>query len=474
MPAQGPGAPPGPGVFRPVPPAPVIMPPLGFGPPGDTQGLGPVAGFGPPPGPMYPNPGPYAAPMFQPAPDGAPGGAAYGGAPHWWTSLDYLLYFNKSGPVPFPLATTSAPSDAGLLGRASTLILAGNKPLSYNPFSGFRVTGGFYGDADRRYGFEASGWLTETKSYISDLVSSPSAGIPTLARPFIDSANIRANTVLLLANPGLGNARVLTDSSSRTWSIEANGLVNLYRTAPGCKCTFSLDFLAGYRYLELDETLSINSATQLNVPGVTTPIFATGPFGTVTQIGANITPVPVGFAGVTVFSPATLLIRDDFRVANQFNGGQVGLRGEGRYGMVTLAVTGKLAFGLMHQRLEIAGGSGFNDPTRGSVGTAYGGLFANASNIGNYNNDEFVVIPEANINLGLNITRGLTTFIGYNFLYINKVARPGDQINPIVNTAQVPASANYGANNRPMTVSNLFVQSEYWIMGVNFGLQLRY
>ena len=47
-------------------PAPVIMPPVTVGPPGDPLGLGPTAGLGPPPGPMYPPPGPYGAPQFQP------------------------------------------------------------------------------------------------------------------------------------------------------------------------------------------------------------------------------------------------------------------------------------------------------------------------------------------------------------------------------------------------------------------------
>src|SRR5437899_2222248 len=185
------------GLFRPSQPAPVIMPPVGFGPPGDVQGLGPVAGFGPPPGPMYPNPGPYGAPAFQPAP---PMPTNVGGAPHWWTSADYLLYFAKGQPSNFPLLTTSAPSSQGLLGRPSTIVLAGGDDISYNPISGFRITGGFYGDADRRWGFEASGFLTEKKSNVTDIASSPT-GIPTLARPFIDSASIHTFNSLVIANP---------------------------------------------------------------------------------------------------------------------------------------------------------------------------------------------------------------------------------------------------------------------------------
>ena len=453
-------------------PNPVIMPPIGPGPSGDPQGLGPVAGFGPPPGPMYPNPGPYGAPMFQPGPP-ASGGAASGGAPHWWFSGDYLLYFTKAQPINFPLLTTSAPSDFGLLGRGSTLTLVGNKDLSYNPFSGYRVTGGFYGDADRRYGFEASGFMIgeNTKSFA---YQSGSSGISVLARPFIDSINVRAGSALPIAGPSLGVGRATVDTSSLTFGAEANGLLNLYRSEPGCKSPFSLDLIGGYRYLELDEELAVRSVTQINLPNVTTPVFTTGPFGILTQTGTVTTAGSTGFGGVPVFNQATINVSDSFRVYNRFNGGQLGLRGEGRHGMWSVTVTAKLAIGDMQERLVITGKSSFLDLNRNTSGSAFGGVLANPSNIGVYNNDVFAIIPEGNVNVGLNLTRGLTAFVGYNFLYINKLARPGNQINSIVNTSGVPTSPNYGAAGRPFVVQELFQQSDYWMMGINFGLQLRY
>jgi hypothetical protein len=354
-------------------------------------------------------------------------------------------------------------------------VLAGNKDIPYGTLSGFRVTGGFYADCDRRYGFEATGWVIAEKSVTTDIQSSPT-GIPTLARPFIDSTNVRAATSQVIANPNFGSGRVVVDNTTQVYSVEANGLVNLYRSGPDCgkKCAWSLDFLAGYRYLELQEALSVESNTTLNLPATTTPVFAIGPFGILTQVGTTVTPGSLPVAGITARPPALITVRDDFRVTNRFNGGQVGLRAEARHGMFTFAATGKLALGNMHQRLEINGTTGVIDPSRNQIGGALGGLLANASNIGRYNHDEFAVIPEVNLNLGLNVTRGLTTFIGYNFLYIDNVARPASQINPIVNTATVPLSPNYGATNRPAVVNQLFNQDEYWLMGVNFGFMLRY
>jgi len=250
--------------------------------------------------------------------------------------------------------------------------------------------------------------------------------------------------------------------------------VNLYRTGPACRTGVTVDFLIGPRFLELEETLSVNSATQLGIPGTFQPILQVNPFGVLTQVGATFVPGSTTLGGVQVFSPATIEVRDLFKVTNQFYGGQIGLRTEWRLGgWCSLLFSGKLAIGDMHETIEVSGGSGFNDPTRVQVGTSVGGLLANASNIGKYHHDEFAVMPEFNGSIGVNLTRSLTGYIGYNFLYINQVARPGSQINPVVNTASVPFSPNYGTI-RPNTTSGLFAQDDYWLMGVNFGMSFRY
>ena len=71
----------------------------------------------------------------------------------------------------------------------------------------------------------------------------------------------------------------------------------------------------------------------------------------------------------------------------------------------------KASVGNMHQRLEIRGTSSFIDPTGrsgglfvaqgvptapgGGRGASFGGLLANASNIGTFVKDRFSVIPES-------------------------------------------------------------------------------
>lgn len=471
IPVNGPVLPPG---LAAVGPAPALMPPLAPGPQGDPQGLGPAAGFGPPPGPMYPNPGPYAAPTWQPAPPGAGAAGSAGVAPHVWTRLEYLLWFTTNQPNRYPLLTTSAPNDRGLLGRSSTLILAGGGDLNYGTLSGFRISSGFFGDADRRYGFEATGFLVPEQAYKVDVVTSPT-GIPVLARPFINSANPGGTDTQVVASPNFAQARAVVESTTSPWSIEANGVLNLFRSEPGCKTLWSIDALAGYRFFELDEVLQVQTTSRLAIPDVQVPIFATGPFGILTQIGTRTVQVPVPVAGVNVVTPADIRVTDRIAVTNRFHGGNFGLRTEVRHGMWSVTATGKIGVGNMESRVDVSGQTEFRDTVRGLSGSAYGGLLANAGNIGRYQTDEFVVIPEGTINLGVALTRSLTGFIGYNYLYVSDVVRPGTVVGPVVNTATVPFGAAYGSAGRPAGSRAVITQQDdYWLHGVNFGFQLRY
>jgi hypothetical protein len=255
--------------------------------------------------------------------------------------------------------------------------------------------------------------------------------------------------------------------------VEASAVWNVYRSAPATRFWWSLDFLAGYRYLQVEEDLVIESFTTLNaVRGI--PIFRVGPFGTLILTGFRVVPVPVPVGGTFTGSPASIQVTDRFVATNRFNGATFGFRHEARCGMFTLTTIAKLGVGNMHQELEIEGSTAFANPNTGRAGSSYGGLFANASNIGRFNNDEFAVIPELTMNVGINLTKQLNMFVGYNFLYINKVARPGAQINPIVDASTIPLSPTYGATGQVPGFQRLFVQDEFWLTGVNFGFSFRY
>jgi Putative beta barrel porin-7 (BBP7) len=461
-------------------PAPVIMPPVTVGPPGDPLGLGPTAGLGPPPGPMYPPPGPYGAPMFQPPPsDNGLGGGAGNGcgpvAPRFWFDGEYLLWFAKDQPIGFPLLTTSAPAQNGLLGASSTIQLVPGHDINYNAISGFRLTTGFYGDADRRFGAMVSGFYTEQKRItqnFSTQLPGTSVGIPLLARPFIDTDTGLSSLVLTNAGLGVGTASVST--STQTWGVEATAVWNLFRSAPGGGGWGSLDFFAGYKYLQVREDLKIESFSTLTGVEVI-PIFQIGPFGVPIQVGVRIVPINnVAVGGVITGAPATVQVVDRFVATNQFNGGVFGFRQEYHYGMWNLTGIAKIGIGNMHQILEIQGATTFANPLAGTSGSTYGGLFANSSNIGRFVKDTFAVIPEFTLNVGLNVTRRVSVFAGYNFMYVSRVIRPGNQINPVVDSSTIPFSATFGESGHTPAVQRLFAETDFWIQGANFGLSVRY
>lgn len=468
-------------------PPPTIMPPGNYGPPDDPLGLGPVGGFGPPPGPMYPVPGPYAQQSWQPPPPGSTPGddIGYGAAPHWWFDGEYLMWFTRGQEVAAPLVTSSAPSDLGLIGRPSTVILSGNRALGYGVINGARLTAGFFGDVDRRFGFQLQGFWTEHKpnnQTFGDLTNT--AGIPTLARPFVDIGG--GPGAVILSGPNFGAARVRVKTDHQTIGVEPVGVWNLYRAEPGCKRLWSVDFLAGYKFLQVRENLIVDSFTQFDT-AVALPTFAGGPFG---QIGQNtvIVPAQAPLGGTIVGGQAVVQIRDQFRATNRFNGGVVGMRFEGRYGMFTSSFTTKVAGGNMHQRVEILGASTFVDPGVqsgtpttfgfpsgiGGNGGSVGGVLAHPGNIGTYVKDRFTVIPEVTATWGIALTRTLTGYIGVNFIYFPDVTRPGQAVNPFISSASIPFSPNFGAPGFPRSPTFKFNETDLWVGGATFGLQLRY
>jgi hypothetical protein len=472
-------------------PVPTIMPPVTVGPQGDPLGLGPTATLGPPPGPMYPTPGPYGAPLFQPPP-GMGAGGGYGQAPHWWVNAEYMLGFATPQQVTFPLLTTSSPNQNGVLGQPTTIALIPAKTYDYNVISGYRLGGGFYGDADRRFGFDISA-LDNAVSHFSQKVSTDmigtngagSLGVPLLARPYIDATTGLPTSQVFISpdiaagvNPnqsvrGAGFFKFSTQTS--LWEISPSAIWNVFRSAPTRRLWLSLDLMVGYKFLDLDEKVEMHSSSNLSAIRVTPVFQQTGPFGVPVQIGTQIVPVvtPVNVAGVTIVTPATVNIADKFSVTNHFNGADFALRGQARWGMFSLTTTGRVAVGNMHETLRVRGVTSFVNNDLQQAGYAFGGLYANSTNIGNYSTDKFTVIPELNVSLGINVTRSLSLFVGYNFIYIDNVIRPGNQLNPVINPATIPFSATYGNATTTPAPAKL-VQSDFWYHAVNFGFQFRY
>jgi hypothetical protein len=358
-----------------------------------------------------------------------------------WVSAELLLWWMRANNTP-PLVTTGTPTSLGVLGLPGTRVLAGGD-LDQRMRVGGRFTVGYWFDDCRMCGIEGSYFFLGSDPKTSTFASS---GDPILGRPFFNVSTGRedaqqvANPILPNpTDPSLGNLFPLTgqvsvQSRTRLWGAEVNGVRNLVSN----EC-HTLDLLGGFRYLDLDDRLSISE--ELLVPP-NSPVFAN-----------------------TQFS-----ILDDFTTRNQFYGGQLGLRGRIYRRNWTLDVFGKLALGGTHQTVNINGSTRIRDG-QGVATSSSGGLLALPSNIGRYERDQFAVVPELGFTLGYNITSQLRVTVGYNFIYWSDVVRPGEIIDRAVNPNLLPDAPTQTGAARPAFT---FAGTDFFAQGLTFGIDYRW
>ncbi len=383
----------------------------------------------------------------------APGGLLTGpasGSQRLYARGEYLLWWFKNDQVP-PLVTTSAPADSGILGGQTTRTLFGGDGLSSGSHSGGRFTAGWWLDDCQTKAIEVSGFFLPGDTQRFD---ANSANFGVLARPFF-SLNRNQEFSQLTVFPGESTGNISVQNSSNLWGVEANLRCNLCCGCTPCDecdpcCTgwnYHIDGLAGVRYLNLNEDLSI------------------------TENVANLPTAPAGRANETA------IVFDDFATRNQFYGAQVGLDAEfGRGGPWSLEVLGKLALGDTNQRININGGQQVTNLTTGVTTPFVGGLLALPSNIGSHNHNAFSIVPEVNLTLHYAINEHWSILAGYDFLYWTNVVRPGQQIDRVLDETQIPNFDPPGTiapagQNRPAV---LFHQSDFSAQGINLGLEFRY
>ena len=233
-----------------------------------------------------------------------------------------------------------------------------------------------------------------------------SNGDPILARPFFNT-QLGGDDSEVLAQAGIstGGVRVRTTNSFVGTDVT-------FRRAMAVRPGGRLDFLIGWRYLQLSDSLGIDDRTVSTDP--------------------NNPQIPLG---------TTLVGSDQFRTRNIFNGVQLGLMSERRRGIWSFSTVGKIALGDMHQTVLINGSNTVTVPGLSPV-TSAGSLLTQPSNIGSYTRNEFGCIPEIDLNLGIQITPRLRGTFGYSVIWLNRVAQAARQVDPAVdprNSAAVRA-----------------------------------
>jgi hypothetical protein len=202
------------------------------------------------------------------------------------------------------------------------------------------------------------------------------------------------------------------------------------------QCRRRVDLILGYHFLRMDDQLEINS------------------FHTITEIGGIL---PQG---------TTFDLTDRFSTENEFHGGEIGLKGRMANGAWSLDGLIKASLGSQRQQVAIEGFGAINVPP-GPPAPLNGGFLAQPTNIGVFERNRFVVIPEATLNLTYHHTPCLSFHIGYNLIWMSEAVTAGDQIDLALNLSQ-----QAGPLVGPARPAFAFNERDFWIQGVNFGLNL--
>jgi hypothetical protein len=382
-----------------------------------------------------------------------------------WFRASYLMYWLKQGPLNGPLVTTGPTDGTGSLNDPRTKVLFGDSDIDFGRVNGMKFDLGAWLDDQHLWAIEGSGFLLERRAQGAQF-SSDAGGTPLLALPFNNITTI-VNQLpsgtpagYQVAVPGAFAGTIDVQTTTRLWGAEANGVRNLV----ACE-GFRFDLLAGFRYVDLDEHLNIASQSQELAGG--TLVF--DPFRTGGPVPATL---PLG---------SVVTVADQFHTRNQFYGGQGGMQAEFTRGAFTVAVAAKLAVGPDHETVSVAGLSTARSPD-GTTQSLPSGIFATTgTNTGRTTTNWFALSPEVDVRCGYHFTQCTFAFVGYNFLYLNNVVRPGTEVNQNVNLAFVPTSLSFRsfpaavASQAPLfQPAPLSKHEDFWAQGIEFGLEFKY
>jgi hypothetical protein len=401
--------------------------------PGETPGFGGYLGDSDADGPW-----PTTPRMEESYPATSSSGGCYGfgsndGYTRMWGSVDYMMLWSKGRELP-PLVTTD-PSGVGRGFPGS--ILFGGENIGDDLRSAGRFSLGFWLDPCERLGVGGRFLLSEA-DHTSFNRASNANGLPVLARPFFDTGLPPQGPLdaVIISSPGQpANVGAISDRAT-------NDLMNLDAYLRVLLYEFDnrrLDLLVGYQYSEIHDSLQLTSNS---------------------IAGSN---------------PRPFTMVDTFDAKNTFHGGVVGLQGEYSLGRLSLSMLSKLGVGNMNRRVQINGNS-----TTGGV-TFQGGMLtqpvdANGGNMGTYGDDVLSIIPEVEVKLLYEVTRGLELSLGYSFVYWTDVALAGDQIDTVAYNGQlwpqVDRNQFFGGTGNSPNFTGIH-DTGFWAQGLTFGVTLK-
>ena len=354
---------------------------------------------------------------------------------------EYLLWGMRGMNLPALVSTSpddTDQADAGVLGVEGTEILFGGETVNSDVRSGGRITVGWWFDPCRRLGIEGDYFgLGDARSSFRE----SSNGTPILARPFFDIVSGEENSSLA-AFPDLISGQIAAEAETQ---FSGAGVRTIYNLCCGDGCGTScitclpvttgyrFDAILGYRFLRLDDSVGvIEESTSLDDD-----------------------------------APGSFFIRDLFDTENEFHGVDVGTSLSWCKGCWSLDLLSKVALGNTRSRIRIAGDSTITEG--GTSETFTGGILAQRTNIGDYQSDEFAVVPELGVTVGYQINPCWRATIGYTFIYWSRVARAGDQIDRDINPDLFPPEQTTVTTHLRPDFDLLY--GDFWAQGMTVGLE---
>lgn len=324
-----------------------------------------------------------------------------------WVGGEWLYWRLDGSHLP-PLVTdgsaNSSINSVARLNDPGTRILSGDETVNDGWRSGFRVFGGVWLDCCRTCGVGVDYFDVGNDDYRFTSENDPTR---IVGRPFFNT-QLGQDDVELVSVPNElnGTAHVNSTDNFRGAGLTFNK--QLWQCCDPCSCNSKeVNLLGGYRFYEYDTNLSITE-NLLVLPGTTSPL------------------IP----GTTFF------VQDRFRTHNEFNGGEIGLQGMCKRNCWWLDGMARVAMGEQHRTVRVNGQTIVDVPGGGTAIDAGGLLTSDVTNIGRYDDSDFVVIPEFRLGIGTQITHYCSVRVGYNVIIWNDVARaashlpPGLQVDP--------------------------------------------
>jgi hypothetical protein len=393
--------------------------------------LPPAAALGPPPAPpdgfaVGLPPGTVVSPVAIRPPDPvteAPVEVPPG--PRFWGSFEYLLWRSKGGLVPPLVVGVTGPAALTVPVNPRAAFAVSDDRVNGELQSGFRIGGGVWLDKPHGTGVEAS-YMTFLESTDTDAFRGAPGSV--LGRLFTDASR-GLPALFQLSTPGgttEGLARVRT-------SFDADGFeVNMLRRGPAM-IGEEMHWILGVRYFGLEESLSVE--------GVST----------------------TGTLRASAF--------DRFATRNNFYGAQVGGRWSWVRNDFSVTLMMKMALGGMGQEAVIHGASTVLLPTGERLDRA-GGLLALSSNSGDFDRTKVVWLRDISVSIGYCLTENVTLRLGYDFLWLSNVVRPGEQIDLRVNPSLLPFAL--GAPSGPARPRFRFDGETFWMHGISVGVAVQF